>query len=59
MLMGQVDTLHVSRYWSAVLCRIITTHLDDIELKVMDLEIFCFKLCLLFFYDIITSILNM
>ena len=49
MLMGQVDTLHVSRYWSAVLCRIITTHLGDIELKVMDLEIFCFKLCLLFF----------
>ena len=26
MLMDQVDTLHVSRYWSGVLCSTIMTH---------------------------------
>ena len=41
MLMDQVDTLHVARYWSEVLCFIITTHLGDTEVKVTDLEIFC------------------
>ena len=40
-MMDQVDTLHVDRYWSQVLCCTIMTHLDDLEVKVMvtDLEI--------------------
>ena len=37
--MDQIDTLHVVRYWSEVLCYPITTHLGDLEVKVMDLEI--------------------
>ena len=41
MLMDQVDTLHVDRYWSQVLCCTIMTHLDDLEVKVMDLDILC------------------
>ena len=41
MWMDQVDTLHGDRYWSEVLCCIIMTHLDDFEVKVMDLEILC------------------
>ena len=41
MSMDQVDTLRVGRYWSEVLCCIITTHLGDIEVKVADLEILC------------------
>ena len=40
-LMGQVDTLHVCRYWSAILCCTIMTHLGDLEVKVTDLEILC------------------
>ena len=43
MLMDQVDTLHVGRYWSEVLCGTITTHLGDLEVKVTDLKIFLFK----------------
>ena len=39
--MDQVDTLHVGRYWSEVLCCTIMTHLGDLEAKVMDLEILC------------------
>ena len=39
--MDQVDTLHVGRYWSEVLCNTIMTHLGDLEVKVTDLEIFC------------------
>ena len=39
MLMDQVDTLNVGRYWSEVLCGTITTHLGDLEFKVTDLEI--------------------
>ena len=39
--MDQVETLHVARYWSEVLCCTITTHLGDLEVKVMDLEILC------------------
>ena len=41
LLMDQVDTLHVDRYWSEVLCCTIMTHLGDFEVKVTDLEIFC------------------
>ena len=41
MLMDKVDTFHVDRYWSQVLCCTITTHLDDLEVKVTDLEILC------------------
>ena len=39
--MDQVDTLHVGRYWSDVLCCTIMTHLGDLEVKFTDLEIFC------------------
>ena len=39
--MDQVDTLHVGRYWSEVLCCIIMIHLVDLEVKVTDLEILC------------------
>ena len=41
LLMDQVDTLHVGRYWSEVLCCTIMTHLGDLEVNVTDLEIFC------------------
>ena len=37
----QVDTLHVGRCWSEVLCCTIMTHLGDLEVKVTDLEILC------------------
>ena len=37
--MDQVDTLHVGRYWSEVLCSTIMTHLGGLEVKVTDLEI--------------------
>ena len=36
--MDQVDTLHVGRYWSEVLCCTIMTHLDDLEVKVTELK---------------------
>ena len=39
LLMDQVDTLHVGRYWSEVLCCTIVTHLGDLEVKVTNLEI--------------------
>ena len=39
--MDQVDTLHVGRYWSEVLCCTIMTHLGDLEFKVTDFEILC------------------
>ena len=39
--MDQVDTLHVGRYWSDVLCCTIMTHQGDLEVKVTDLEILC------------------
>ena len=35
----QVDTLHVGRYWSEVLCCTIMTHLGDLDVKATDLEI--------------------
>ena len=38
--MDQVDTLHVGRYWSEVLCCTIMTHLGDLEVKVTE---FCVK----------------
>ena len=41
MLMDQVDTLHVGRYWSGVKCYTIMTYLVDIEVKVMDFEFYC------------------
>ena len=31
MLMDIVDTLHIDRYWSQVLCCSIMTHLDGLE----------------------------
>ena len=43
--MDQVDTLHIDRYWSEVLCCTITTHLSDHEVKVTDLEILCKSFC--------------
>ena len=36
MLMNQIDTLHVGRYWSEVLCCTMMTHLSDLEFKVTD-----------------------
>ena len=39
--MDQVDTLHVGRYWSEVLCHTIMAHLGDLEFKVTDFEILC------------------
>ena len=41
MLMDQVDTLLVGRYWSEILCGTITTHLGDLEVKVTDFKILC------------------
>ena len=41
LLMDQVDTWHLGRYWSKVLCCTIMTHLGDPEVKVTDLEILC------------------
>ena len=41
MLMDQVDTLHVDRHWSQVLCCTIMTHLDDLDVKVTDLKMLC------------------
>ena len=41
MLMDQVDSVHVGRYWSEVLCYTIMTQLDDLEFKVTDFEILC------------------
>ena len=41
LLMDQVDTLHVGRYWSEVLCCTMMTHLGDLEVKATDLEILC------------------
>ena len=41
LLMDQVDTLHIGRYWSEVLFCTITTRLGDFEVKVTDLEILC------------------
>ena len=35
--MDQVDTLHVGRYWSELLCCIIITVLGGLEVKIMDL----------------------
>ena len=48
LLMDQVDTLHVGRYWSDVLFYTIMTHLSDLEVKVTDLEIFCYSFWLKF-----------
>ena len=44
--MDQVDTLHVGRYWSEVLCCTIMTHLSDHEFKVTYIEILCESFCL-------------
>ena len=41
MLMDRVDTVHIDRYWSEVLCCTIMDHLSDFEVKVTDLEILC------------------
>ena len=46
--MGQVDVLHVGRYWSEVLCCSIMIHLCDLEVKVTDLEILCESFCFKF-----------
>ena len=44
--MGQVDTMHLGRYWSEGFCSTIMTHLSDLEFKVKDLEILCQSCCL-------------
>ena len=38
--MDQVDTLHVGRYWSEVLCCTIMTHMGDLELKSQTLKFY-------------------
>ena len=43
MLMDQVETLHVCGYWSGILCCTITTHLSDLDLKVIDFDKFSGK----------------
>ena len=48
MLMDQVDTLHVARYWSEVLRSTIMTHPGCLEVKVTDLEILCLSFWLKF-----------
>ena len=37
--MDLVDTLHVDRYWSEVLCYIHMTRLSDLQVKVIDFEL--------------------
>ena len=46
--MDQVDTLHVGRHWSEVLCCTIMSHLCDLEANVTDLEILCLSFWLKF-----------
>ena len=48
MLMDQVDTLHVARYWSEVLRSTIMNHPGCLEVKVTDLEILCLSFWLKF-----------
>ena len=43
LLMDQIDTLHVGRYWSEVLCCTIRTHLGDLESRS-----WTWKFCILF-----------
>ena len=38
-MMDHVDTLHVARYWSEVLCYILMTRLHDLQVKVTDFEL--------------------
>ena len=49
--MDLVDILHVVKYWSENLCSTIMTHLRDLQVKVMDIEIF-----LLFQVKVFTSL---
>ena len=44
VLMDQVDTLHVGRYWSVVLCSTIMTHIDDLKVKVIDLKFYVYHM---------------
>ena len=37
--MDLVDTLHVARYWSEVLCYTLMTHLRDLQVNVIDFEL--------------------
>ena len=37
--MDLVDTLHVARYWSEVLCYTLMTRLCDLQVKVIDFEL--------------------
>ena len=48
VMMDQVDTLHIGRYWSEVLCCTIRTHLGDLEFKFTELEILCLSFWLKF-----------
>ena len=52
MLMDQVDTLHVARYWSEVSRSTIMTHPGCLEVKVTDLEILCLSFWLKFFVNL-------
>ena len=56
--MDLVDTLHVARYWSEVLCYTLMTRLLDLQVKVLDFELSFYisgkiiltSLCFLSFY---------
>ena len=41
LIIVQVDTMPVVRYWSEVLCCTIVTHLSDLEVKFVDFKISC------------------
>ena len=57
MLMDQVDTLHVDRYWSEVLYCTIMTHLSDLEVKVSYFRKFVLKILVKVFVSL--YLLNM
>ena len=46
--MDQVDTLHVDRHWSEVLCCVTMIHLSDFDFMVTDLDILCLRFCFKF-----------
>ena len=36
--MDEVDTLHVGKYWSEILCCTIMTQMGDLDIKVKDMK---------------------
>ena len=54
--MDLVGTLPDIRYWSDVLCCTITTHIDDLEVKVTDFEILSYSFWLKFLFKVFGSL---